>query len=90
MSGTAAFFHAMAPTLIANVLTVVFVYCFAVIGQQERNGDEEGRLAYLWLIVLIFLFMLYGLYTWGVYPLDKSKRSASAADGNPSYVKRDQ
>ena len=90
MSGTAAFFQAMAPTLIANVLTVVFVYCFAVIGQRERNGDEEGRLTYLWLIVLIFLFMLYGLYTWGVYPLDKSKRSASAADGNPPYVKRDQ
>ena len=41
MSETAAFFHAMAPTLIANVLTVVFVYCFAAIGQQERSG--EGR-----------------------------------------------
>ena len=84
MIATAAFFHAMDPTLIANVLTVVFVYYFAVIGQQERNGDEEGRLTYVWLIVLIFLFMLYGLYTWGVYPLDKSKRSASAADDNPS------
>ncbi len=31
MSGTVAFFHALAPILIANVLTVVFVYCFSVI-----------------------------------------------------------
>ena len=84
MSGTAAFFHAMAPTLIANVLTVVFVYCFAVIGQQERSGDEEGRLTYLWLIVMVFMFMLYGLYTWGVYPLDKSKRSAASSHSDPN------
>ena len=34
-------FQAMAPTLIANVLTVVFVYCFAVIDVQERKRDEE-------------------------------------------------
>ena len=51
---------------------------------------RKDALRIFWLIVLIFLFMLYGLYTWGVYPLDKSKRSASAADGNPAYVKRDQ
>ena len=72
MSGTEAFFHAMAPTLIANVLTVVFVYCFALIGQQARSGDEEGRLTYLWIIVMVFMFMLYGLYTWSVYPLERS------------------
>ena len=47
MSGTAAFFHAMAPALIANVLTVAFVYCFAVINKQERSGEDEGRLTYL-------------------------------------------
>ena len=61
--GTVAFFHAMAPVLIANVLTVAFVYCFAKIHQKELAGEEEGRLTYLWLV---FLFMLYGLYTWGV------------------------
>jgi hypothetical protein len=64
MSETAAFFHALAPSLVANILTVVFVYSFARISQQERNGVEEGRLTYLWLIVVIFAFMLYGLYTW--------------------------
>ena len=78
----------MAPTLIANVLTVAFVYCFAVINKQERSGEEEGRLTYLWLLVMVFMFMLYGLYTWGVYPLDKSKRSAASADGAPRYVRR--
>jgi hypothetical protein len=69
MSGTVSFFHALAPALVANVLTVVFVYCFAMISQQERSGEEEGRLTYLWLIVVVFVCMLYGLYTWGVYPL---------------------
>jgi hypothetical protein len=56
------------PFLIANVLTVAFVYSFAKIRQKERAGEEEGRLTYLWLIVLVFFFMLYGLYTWGIYP----------------------
>ena len=37
----------MAPALIANVLTVAFVYCFAVINKQERSGEDEGRLTYL-------------------------------------------
>jgi high-affinity Fe2+/Pb2+ permease len=60
------FFQAMASVLIANVLTVTFVYCFAKIHQKECIGEEEGRLAHLWLIILVFLFMLYGLYTWGV------------------------
>jgi hypothetical protein len=66
VSGTVAFFKAMAPVLIANVLTVTFVYCFAKISQKELKGEEEGRLTYLWLIILVFLFMLYGLHTWGV------------------------
>jgi hypothetical protein len=35
------------------------------------KGDEEGGLAYRWLIVLVFFFMLYGLYVWGVYPFKK-------------------
>ena len=60
----------MAPVLIANVLTVAFVYCFSKIHQKELTGEEEGRLTYLWLIILVFLFMLYGLYTWGVYPFN--------------------
>jgi hypothetical protein len=69
ISGTVAFFKAMAPVLIANVLTVTFVYCFAKVSQQEQKGEEEGRLTYLWLLLLVFLFMLYGLYVWGVGPL---------------------
>ena len=69
-TGTVSFFQAMAPVLIANVLTVAFVYSFAKIHQKELTGEEEGRLTYLWLIIVVFLFMLYGLYTWGVYPLD--------------------
>ena len=56
MLGTESFFHALAPALVANILTVVFVYCFAVINQQEQRG-EEGRLTYIWLIVIVFLFM---------------------------------
>jgi hypothetical protein len=67
-NGTASFFQAMAPVLIANVLTFAFVYSFVKISQKELRGEDEGRLTYLWLIVLVFLFMLYGLYTWGVYP----------------------
>jgi hypothetical protein len=66
VSGTAAFFKEMAPVLTANVLTVTFVYCFARITQKEKLGEEEGRLTYLWLIILVFSFMLYGLYTWDV------------------------
>ena len=67
VDGTVAFFQAMAPVLIANVLTVTFVYCFAKIHQKECIGEEEGRLTHLWLIILVFLFMmLYGLYTWSV------------------------
>jgi hypothetical protein len=57
----------MAPILIANALTVVLVYCFAKVHQQELKEEEERRLTYLWLIVMVLLFMLYGLYTWGVY-----------------------
>jgi len=71
ISGTVAFFKAMTPILIANILTVTFVYCFAKISQLELKGEEEGRLTYLWLLILVFLFMLYGLYVWGVGPLNK-------------------
>jgi len=70
MSGTASFFHVLAPVLVANVLTVTFVYAFVKIAQKERSGEEEGRGTYLWLLVLIFFFMLYGLYTWDIYPLN--------------------
>ena len=59
-TGTVSFFQAMVPILIANVLTVTFVYCFAKIHQKELAGDEEGRLTYLWLIIIVLLFMLYG------------------------------
>jgi hypothetical protein len=62
-AGTASFFQATAPILIANLLTVAFVYSFVKIHQKELTGEEEGRLTYLWLIVLVFSFMLYGLHT---------------------------
>jgi hypothetical protein len=45
------------------------VYCFAKISHLEQKGEEEGRLTYLWLLILVFLFMLYGLYVWSVGPL---------------------
>ena len=51
------------------MLTVAFVYAFSKIHQKELTGEEEGRLTYRWLIILVLLFMLYGLYAWGVYPL---------------------
>lgn len=73
ISGTVAFFKAMTPVLIANVLTVTFVYCFAKISRLERGGEEEGKLTYLWLLVVVLLFMLYGLYVWGVGPLAKGQ-----------------
>ena len=71
ITGNAAFFKAMAPLLMANLLTVTFVYCFAKISQKEREGAEEGKLTYLWLLVLVFLFMLYGLYVWEFGPSAK-------------------
>ena len=61
----------MAPVLMANMLTVALVYSFAKVHQKELKGEEEGRLTYLWLIVLVFFLMLYGLYVWGVYPFKK-------------------
>ena len=66
MSGNASFFNALAPDLVANILTVVFVYSFVQISQKERSGEEEGRGTYLWLILLVLFFMLYGIYTWGI------------------------
>ena len=50
-NGSASFFQAMAPVLIANVLIVAFVYSFVKIHQKELTG-EEGRLTYLWLITI--------------------------------------
>ena len=73
-TGTVAFFQAMAPILSPTYSTVAFVYCFAKVHEQELKGEEEGRLTYLWLIVMVLLFMLYGLYTWGVYPTDGCDR----------------
>ena len=66
MSGNPSFFNALAPGLVANILTVVFVYSFVKISQKERSGEEEGRGTYLWLIFLVLFFMLYGIYTWGI------------------------
>jgi hypothetical protein len=58
ISGTVAFFKAMAPVLTANVLAVTRV--------------AKGRFTYLRLLVLVFLLMLCGLYVWGVYPPEAS------------------
>lgn len=63
MSGAEGFFHAMAPHLTANLLTVTFVYCVARVTQMEQSG-EEGRGTHLWLATLIFFFLLYGFYVW--------------------------
>jgi len=67
---TVSFFHALAPPLVANVLTVVPVCCFTMINQREKRA-EEGRLTHIWLIVIVFFLMLYGLYTWGIYPFKR-------------------
>jgi hypothetical protein len=67
-TGTVSFSQAMAPNLMANILTLAFVYSFAKIQQKETRWKERGRLTYLWLIVLVFFFMLYGLYSWDIYP----------------------
>ena len=71
VGGTGAFCKEMAPVLTANVLTVTFVYCFVKLTQKELKGEEVGRLTYLWLIIMVFLFMLYGPYIWGVDPFKK-------------------
>jgi len=42
MSGTVVFFKAMAPVLIANALTVVFVDSVAKINQLEQNRRGSG------------------------------------------------
>jgi hypothetical protein len=54
---------------VVNVLTVAFVYAFVKINQKEGRGEKEGRGTYLRLIVLVNLFILCGLNTWGVFPL---------------------
>jgi hypothetical protein len=40
MSGTESFFQALAPALVANILTVTLVYCFAMVNQREQRGEE--------------------------------------------------
>ena len=50
-------------------MTVTFVYSFAKLSQKERDGVQEGLITYLWLIVMVMLTMIYGLYTWGIGPL---------------------
>ena len=42
-TGTVSFFQTMAPVLIANVLTVTFVYCFADI--HQKSLPERKRVA---------------------------------------------
>jgi hypothetical protein len=66
ISGTVASSKARASVLVANILTVTVVYCLAL----EQSREEEGKLTYLWLLILVFLFMLYALG-----PLGKEKGS---------------
>ncbi len=68
--GTVAFFKALPPMLFANVLTVTFVYCFAKISQKEL-GARRRATSPTFGSSMVFLFLLYGLYTWGVYPLKR-------------------
>ena len=70
-SGTVAFFHAMAPVLLASRVDRRLRLLLRKIHQKELAGEEEGRLTYLWLIIMVFLFMIYGLYTWRVYSFKK-------------------
>jgi hypothetical protein len=77
MSEHPSFFKALAPVLVANKLTVVFVYSFAEICQKERSGQEEGRLAYMWLILPVLLMMLYGPISGASVPLKSSTEDAS-------------
>jgi hypothetical protein len=65
---TASFFHALAPPLAANVLTVVLVYCFAMI--NRRKAERRDATQYMANSDGLFL-MLYGLYTWGYLSLQK-------------------
>ncbi|WP_159079892.1 hypothetical protein [Methyloceanibacter sp. wino2] len=63
MNPTSAFFHAMAPILTANLLTVLLLYCFAGVSRPGARG-HEGYLTQLWLITMVLMFALYGFYTW--------------------------
>ena len=71
---TVSFFQAMAPILIANVLTVTFVYCFAKIHQRELAGEQEGRLTYVWLIILSSCSCFTGSTPEAFTPSAKPKR----------------
>jgi hypothetical protein len=69
---TASFFHALDPPLAANVLTVVLVYCFAMIN-QGRKAERRDATQYMANSDALFL-MLYGLYTWGDLSLQKIRQ----------------
>lgn len=60
------FFKAMAPVLAANIMTVGLVYAFVSYSRLEREGREhrEGG-AFLGVIILVCVFLLYGMYLHG-------------------------
>jgi hypothetical protein len=60
--GTVAFFQAMAPVLIANVLTVAFVYCFAKVHQKELRGEESRRFSISALVISGVEYDRYNLF----------------------------
>ena len=70
ISGTVAFFKAMTPFSSRTYSPLPLYYCFAKITQLEQRGEEEGRLTYIWLLVLVFVFMCMG-YMFGVISVEK-------------------
>jgi hypothetical protein len=57
MSGTEAFFHAMAPTLTANILTMAFVYCFARLAKIDADeGASNTSGSSIWCCCSCFAF----------------------------------
>lgn len=71
MDGTTGFFQALAPILVANILTVLAIYSAFLYSQTEKRNDVGGRTLLFW-VVLPILIALYGMYIWGVYPLKKT------------------
>jgi heme/copper-type cytochrome/quinol oxidase subunit 2 len=71
MDGTTGFFQALAPILVANILTVLAVYCAWAYTQAEKRNDVGGSTLIFWAVFPVLL-ALYGMFSWGVYPFKKT------------------